>query len=78
VAGRAGWCGHGERQPELVEEIGIRLDQAEGDPARGVIGDDPGGQIAPVRMLDARGSPEDAFVIAGTEAKAELALEAAC
>ena len=54
AVGGAGRGRGSEGQRELVEEVGVRLGQVEGDRARRVIGDDPGGQVAPLRVLAAR------------------------
>ena len=77
VAGRAGRGRRRQEQGELVQEVGVGLAQVEGDRARGVIGDDPGGQIAPLRVPLAGWRAEDGLVVAGRLAEAELALEAA-
>ena len=78
--GSTGRSGRGDDERELVEEVGVRLGQAEGDPARGVVGDDPGGQVAALRALLAGWCAQDAVVVVrdtGRGADDELALDAA-
>jgi hypothetical protein len=58
----------------LLRKVGVRLGQVEGDRARRVVGDDPGGQVALVRALAACWYAEDACVVVGIGAEAELAL----
>ena len=77
MAGRAGRGRRRHEQGELVQEVRVGLAQAEGDRARRVIGDDPGGQVAPPRVPVARWRAEDALVVGGNVAEAELALDAA-
>ena len=75
--GAPGGAWRSQDQRELVEEVRIGLAQAEGDRARRVIGDDPRMQVAPPRLSVARLRAEDALVVGGTGAEAELALDAA-
>ena len=77
MAGRAGRRRRRHDQGELVEEVRVGLAQAEGDRPRRVIGDDPGGQVAPPRFPVARWRAEDALEVGGNVAEAELALDAA-
>ena len=72
-----GGAGAASEQGELVEEVGVGLAQVEGDRARRVVGDDPRRQVAPPRVPVARWRAEDALVIDGDIAEAELALDAA-
>ena len=52
--GAPGGAAEGERQRELVQEVGVRLGQAEGDRTRRVAGFDPGVQVAPLRDVSDR------------------------
>ena len=64
--GAPGGAGAARSQRELVEEVGVGLAQVEGDRARGVIGDDPGGQIAPPRVPAGTLVRRGCLVVAGT------------
>ena len=78
MAGRAGRRRRRHEQGELVGEVRVGLAQAEGDRPRRVIGDDPGGQVAPPQFFpDARWRADDALEVGGSVAEAELALDAA-
>src|SRR6185437_7003674 len=71
-------AGRGRRsqdQGELVQEVRVGPAEAEGDRARRVIGDDPRVQVAPPRVPVARLCAEDALVVGGDSAEAELPLE---